>query len=97
MTNYTNLTGSLLGEIETQTTTGLGELTGDPFIAGILIIIVVVVLGYKLNINFNVQVLSGVTTLFIIGGTLLPDWIYWITLVPIGIYGGIIFSRIVHK
>jgi len=97
MANYTNLTSPLIPEIENVIGTGFGELFGDPMILGILGLFVILGIGFTLKVEIDTLVLSGITMLFIIAGVLLPEWLFWLTLLPIGIYAGIIFSRITHK
>jgi len=97
MVNYTNVTETLLPEMEAEVGTGLEGLFGYPVIIGIVGLIIIVILGYKLDLDVDTRVLSFLTMIFILMGVYLPEWIFWITLLPIGIYAGVVFSRIIHK
>jgi len=97
MVNYTNLNDPLIPQFQTDVTTGLNELFGDPLITGLFGLLVIVILGHVLDLDIDTRILSGVTMIFILMGAYLPEWIFWITLIPLGIYGGVIFSRIIHK
>ena len=97
MTNYTNLTGNMTVDITSQIGSGLENLFGDPLILGIVGLVIIVALGYTMRLDIDTQILSGLSMIFILMGSYLPEWIYWLTLLPIGIYAGVIFSRIIHK
>lgn len=97
MTNYTNVNNTLPG-IETTIGTGFNNLFGEPAIIGLIGLIVIVILGYTLHLDLDTQILSGITMVFILLETVnIPEWVFFLTLVPIGIYAGVIFSRIIHK
>lgn len=98
MTNYTNVPGDAgLGNFTSTIGSGWENLYGDPLIIGIVGLVIVVILGYTLKLDIDTRVLNFLTMVFILMGSYLPEWVFWLTLIPLGIYGGVVFSRIIHK
>lgn len=97
MTNYTNVSDQIIPNMTGTIGSGMENMIGDPLLIGIFGFIIIVVLGYTMRVDLDTKILSGLTMIFILAGAYLPEWFFWVTLIPIGIYGGIVFSRLIHK
>ena len=99
MTNYTNVDSNMVGNLTGTIGGGMTNLFGDPLLLGIFGLLIIIILGYTMKVDVDTQILSGVTMIYLLAdsSTYLPDWLFWITLIPIGIYGGVVFSRVIHK
>lgn len=99
MANYTNVTDTLLPEIQTDIGAGLVDVFGSSLLLGVVGLIVIGALGYKMNLDVDTQVLSFVTMIFILLDNVLltAEWLFWVMMLPLGVYAGVIFSRIIKK
>ena len=97
MVNYTNVNDNMIQNISGELGGGFNTLLGNEFVVGIFAFIIMIILGYTMKLDTNTLIVSSSTMLFILVGTYLPEWFLWLTMIFLGIYGGVIFSRIIHK
>lgn len=96
--NYTNLQDNMTQGFESTIGSGLTSMAGDQIILGFLGLILMIIFGFVAKADTEVIVLSVITMLFILIKSLpFYEWVFWLILIPVGIYGGVIFIRIFHK
>ena len=96
MVNYTHV-GNLSGGMEQTIGDGLSSFFGDPLFAGVIGILFLVLWGYAMKADTELIVLGMGTLIFSIIRIILPEWAFWILIIAVGIYGGVTFSRTIHK
>jgi len=97
MANYTRLNESMIPQIEGEIGTGINNLFGDPLLISVFGLFLIVALGFTLQIDIDTHILAGLGMILTLFETVLPAWIFWLALLPLGIYAGVVFSRLIHK
>ncbi|MEM3063162.1 MAG: hypothetical protein QW303_06445 [Nitrososphaerota archaeon] len=104
LTSFINVT--TMGTSFNGTASPVGGITGsfgNPIILGIAGILIMLIIGVKMRVSFDLIALSCLTMIAILGSPttvgsgILPDWIFWLFILGGGIILGLGLNKVIKN